>query len=614
MKETAQPVAPTSARSGTFFPQKPGTGAGTAFFQPKLTVNAPGDAFEQEADRVADAVTRTPAGTGFVQPKLRVGSGVQRKCAHCEEEEKRVQRKGGGEVPEATPAVEATLAQGGQPLDAGTRSWAEGALGQDFSLVKIHTDGVAAHSAANIGARAYTSGSDVVFGTGEFSPNTDSGRHLLAHELTHVVQQGGSGGLVQRESVYQETPDTATRTTDAAGNVVYAGHVDRTQYRNEADRTAARNPITSGRVNVRYNESACQLVVPLRVRFINQTAAFPTSCGNLSGTRNDPVRPVSASVFEATKRRFLTEVPPGLNGWYSVVLDGTSCAPCRTVPVTVEFVEVAATDATADQTVIVTDNSGRSYANYGTGDRQVGLCLGTGGGASTSTLIHEAGHFALGWGDEYHESDAERPRERERLGQFSRMAQDAPSGLQEWHERHFAFAVAFLRGVYPACQPRLERTRRAPLEVEFTLGETGVIPDRGSGDLALSLGVQLGIPLRPMRRLSLMLGPNFTYLVTSQDFMAGFRLGLQSRVTLGNLGPLGTAGLGFRAFGEGGARFDFSSPGIHPTPYAEGGVGLDLRLGDQFRVGFEAARGVMDAGGSAPQPYSRIGGQFGVSF
>ena len=168
------------------------------FFQAKRTVGPAHDAFEAEADRVAEAAVW---GGSFVQPKLRVNPTLQRTCARCGEDEKAVQRKGSGEVSTATPAVEAALAQSGQALDATTRQWAESRFGHDFSSVKIHHDAEAAQSATSIGARAYTSGRDIVFGAGEFSPHTESGRRLLAHELAHVVQQQGVSGPVQRDGM-----------------------------------------------------------------------------------------------------------------------------------------------------------------------------------------------------------------------------------------------------------------------------------------------------------------------------------------------------------------------------------------------------------------------------
>jgi hypothetical protein len=204
--KTAPQTEPAASRRAPFF-GKPGTGG--AFVQPRLRVGPAHDAFEAEADRVAEAAVR---GGEFVQPQLRVNPSFQRKCTRCEEEEKLLQRKDTGEVSAATSAVEATLARPGQALDPSTRQWAESRLGHDFSEVKIHQNAAAAHSAASIGARAYTSGQDVVFGAGEFSPDSESGRYLLAHELTHVVQQGGSGGLVQR----QEIPDAGVTDAGAA--------------------------------------------------------------------------------------------------------------------------------------------------------------------------------------------------------------------------------------------------------------------------------------------------------------------------------------------------------------------------------------------------------------
>ncbi len=77
----------------------------------------------------------------------------------------------------------------GQPLDATTRGFMEQRFGYDFSQVKIHTDDKAITSARAVNASAFTLGKNVVFGSAQFSPNTRSGQHLLAHELTHVVQQ-----------------------------------------------------------------------------------------------------------------------------------------------------------------------------------------------------------------------------------------------------------------------------------------------------------------------------------------------------------------------------------------------------------------------------------------
>src|SRR5262249_28352462 len=87
----------------------------------------------------------------------------------------------------------------GVPLDSASRSYFEPRFGRDFSSVRVHADEVAARSAAAINALAYTAGHDVVFGVGQFSPTTPTGRQLLAHELVHVVQQSGTGSaMIQR--------------------------------------------------------------------------------------------------------------------------------------------------------------------------------------------------------------------------------------------------------------------------------------------------------------------------------------------------------------------------------------------------------------------------------
>jgi hypothetical protein len=90
---------------------------------------------------------------------------------------------------ERSPVHEVVGSGGGSPLDTETRGLMESRLGHDFSGVRVHTDAKAHESAQSINAQAYTVGDDVVFQSGKYEPSTDSGRHVLAHELTHVVQQ-----------------------------------------------------------------------------------------------------------------------------------------------------------------------------------------------------------------------------------------------------------------------------------------------------------------------------------------------------------------------------------------------------------------------------------------
>jgi uncharacterized protein DUF4157 len=147
--------------------------------QAKLTINQPGDVYEQEADRVAEQVMRMPTGG---TPRTHEDMPVMRK-----------ESSGGQASHDAPPVVQQALSSGGQSLDAGTQEMMGTRFGQDFSHVRVHTDGQASESAQAINARAYTIGSDVVFGEGQYRPETGEGQRLLAHELTHVVQQSESG-------------------------------------------------------------------------------------------------------------------------------------------------------------------------------------------------------------------------------------------------------------------------------------------------------------------------------------------------------------------------------------------------------------------------------------
>jgi hypothetical protein len=151
---------------------------------------------EQEADRVAEHVLRMPASETVQSVSASSDQKkLQRKCAECEEETKdELHRSATGAGPAvAPPIVHDVLRSSGQTLDAGTRAFMEPRFGHDFAKVRVHTDSKAADSARSVNASAYTVGNDIVFSSGRFNFNSPDGRFLLAHELTHVVQQSGSG-------------------------------------------------------------------------------------------------------------------------------------------------------------------------------------------------------------------------------------------------------------------------------------------------------------------------------------------------------------------------------------------------------------------------------------
>jgi hypothetical protein len=170
--------------------------------QAKLKVGQPDDIYEQEADRVAEQVMSIP------EPQA-ASSGtlpIQRTCSNCEEKELRRQpikeeeenkellqtREISGHSAETISDLESSINAirgGGQPLPESVRAFFEPRFGHDFSQVRMHTDAKAAESARAINAQAYTIGKDVVFGPEQYISGTSKGNRLLAHELTHVVQQ-----------------------------------------------------------------------------------------------------------------------------------------------------------------------------------------------------------------------------------------------------------------------------------------------------------------------------------------------------------------------------------------------------------------------------------------
>lgn len=238
-------------------------GPGADGLLPKLRINQPGDRFEREADRAADAVMRMPEAPQEedeeerVQPKLEAAAPppiLQRQAAPppaapVEEED---EEEGVPHTPEAVremeesnvaPKREAGAAGGstggrevqaavaspgaGQGLDPADRGFMERRLGHDFSRVRVHADETADRAARSIRARAFTHGSDIWFARGEYAPGTDRGRRLLAHELVHTVQQGSSAGAAGASLVQRAACPSSCETPVAAGNLCRARSVTR---------------------------------------------------------------------------------------------------------------------------------------------------------------------------------------------------------------------------------------------------------------------------------------------------------------------------------------------------------------------------------------------------
>lgn len=192
-------------KSDNFFHKKKQSSFFSATIQPKLTINQPNDIYEQEADTMADKVMRVPESVAsnnfFFKPGI---SSIQRKCAHCVQEEKLQRKETNNDFTVSSTQTEDYInsLSGGRTLNQNERHFFEPRMGYDFSDVKIHTDSEAAKSAQSINALAYTTGKNIVFNERKFSPDTDSGKRLLGHELTHVVQQNGIGTKLQKKETY----------------------------------------------------------------------------------------------------------------------------------------------------------------------------------------------------------------------------------------------------------------------------------------------------------------------------------------------------------------------------------------------------------------------------
>lgn len=143
-------------------------------FQRKLAIGTSNDPLEQEADRVADQVMSAPAyyQTNVALPRLQRFTGQASKGTDT-----------------APYRIDRVLASPGRPLDLSLQLEMGQRFDHDFSKVRVHTGAAAEQSAREINAHAYTMGHNVVFGAGQYTPGTHKGRRLLAHELTHVVQQ-----------------------------------------------------------------------------------------------------------------------------------------------------------------------------------------------------------------------------------------------------------------------------------------------------------------------------------------------------------------------------------------------------------------------------------------
>lgn len=178
----------------------------------KMQIGDTNDSYEREADYVAEQVMRMPESNNEdANEYLQANSLVQRQASNTQ--------SGTAEVPYIVHDV---LHSPGQPLDQTTREFMEPRFDHDFSQVRIHTNTKAAESALAVNAAAYTVGENVIFSKGAYSPNTTMGRELLAHELTHYIQQQTSIPKIQRRLTVNRNHPSFAPSTDPAASLTPA--------------------------------------------------------------------------------------------------------------------------------------------------------------------------------------------------------------------------------------------------------------------------------------------------------------------------------------------------------------------------------------------------------
>ncbi len=401
--------------------------------QCRLTVGAPDDPLEKEADIMADRVMRMPATAvqrkcsaceeeETVQRKPLV-TYVQRKCAQCEEEET-VHRKviapfiqrsataGEGQTSDAVTAGITSSRGNGVAMDAETRSFMEGRFESDFSSVKIHTGSNAARLSEALGAQAFTVGSDIYFNEGKYNPAATEGRHLLAHELRHTLQQGATTHQVQRRRVPDAAPlGSALPTTSSITSIQAEIGMARVLSRawaglNAAQRTAVQTATTALGLTWTDEESPRIALIPVdRATLLSFAQAIRTAAP--AAILGDPLlintgpRPATADAAN------ITTLVNNATAVFNLIAGGTRDADIGQV-FGVPDVATAKTkynngktrmDALHAANLIVTDRSGYN-AEVGLGGltnvNRISVSPGTidnpNRDESVVTLIHESMH------------------------------------------------------------------------------------------------------------------------------------------------------------------------------------------------------------------------------
>jgi hypothetical protein len=494
-----------------------------------------------------------------------------------------------------------------------------GAMPIDFRHVRVHADRAADDSARAVDADAFTVGRHIAFRSGQFNPHSMAGQKLLAHELTHVVQQSGGASRIQRQKVgeqrvrYDERVDSFSHKTDEPMSV-WKGSVTRTERLEEYQKTAAKDKTPAkegweevdsreGKANLEFDPTACKVRIPLRLNFRNPSFGPKERWDPCSLNNPTPTKALANDKFTKMRADFVSELNSGLNGWYTAKIEKCDKAPCagKSISIVVDVHDGGGAIDERDQTVNLINADGRSCADH-TG----AYIYAPDGDADKRMWVHEAGHFVLGYGDEY----AEKGRAAARVTHdYSAMGDAEKTRFAMFHARHFKFVPVFLSTVlhemgHTGCQPSLqEMSRPSPTSFNLMFGEGYLWGNRGSG-LYLDAGIEFGRSDENARRVEKIVGLHAKYLLDAgpdgtSAFLVGVRLGLERRwggsghgIALGGFveGGGGAFGIGSKggatagAFGEVGAYFGYKAPlgSGYPSLRLEGAAGSQIGVSGQI--------------------------------
>jgi Domain of unknown function (DUF4157) len=556
---------------------------------------------ERQANAVADRVMRAP------EEPCCSGCATGGNC-----EEPVVQRAAdSSQVAQQPLSLESerqlqALTTGGEALPPQEREFFEQRLGDDLGDVRIHRDSMAQEAAQTIHARAFTVGSHIGFGAGHWSPQTSSGRHLIAHELAHVRQSGraDSGGSADAGSVRRQpaspVPEPEPPFRPAPGLLGKETGRTTTDQSRRIEVTIRRTDRCGPQdVDLIFDpDSDCSIETGRDVEFVPS----PVAASRLS-----------SADFETLAQRFLDQANTYLDGWFAIrISGGPGCtAPCqdRQMPIHVRI-----NRSKGGQKIVLSGGSAREDTGSfhpSTGDW---------------TLRHEASHIALGTADEYEESgvpcrEGENVEERD----WSLMAKPNLWGRRSLlHPRHFSHIVTWFEREFPGCRIELiplRDPRPLDFDIQLSMGAVGMGAGRG---LAVDAGFRFGFPLDHLRNWAFSVGPHAHLLTTTADgesrdaYLLGLRFGLERRFTPSAGGPFlgGFGELGYGTFNLNDLRSDSLT---HTSESGAYGL-VGLRAGYAFQhgllppaVSIDAALGTPIGGPGIigepgqPLPQTRVG-------